>query len=129
MVGRDQTYWSGDQLCHQERSNHERESSGVERSDKTNARQYRCEAGLRAEPRASGAEMALANSRLHSGVERSDEMNAQQYRCEAGLRAEQHASGAEMALANSRLHSGVERSDKIKRPGSGVDRVFEAVHN
>jgi hypothetical protein len=49
--------------------------------------------------------------------------------CEAGLRAEQRASGAKMAVANRTLHGGVERSDKIKRPGSGVDRVFEAVHN
>ena len=27
----------------------------------------------------------------------------------------------------STLHGGLERSDKIKRPGSGVDRVFESV--
>ena len=50
-------------------------------------------------------------------------------RCEADLRAEQRASGAEMTVANRRLRGGVERSDKIKRPGSGVDRVFESVQN
>jgi hypothetical protein len=37
-----------------------RESSGVERSDKVNAQQYRCEAGLRAEQRASSAENDLS---------------------------------------------------------------------
>jgi hypothetical protein len=37
------------------------------------ANRFACEADLRAEQRASGAEMALADSRLRSGVERNDE--------------------------------------------------------
>jgi hypothetical protein len=43
------------------------------------------------------------------------------------LRAERRGSGAENFQPTATLPSGVERSDKIKRPGSGVDRVFESV--
>lgn len=87
------------------------------------ANQFACEADLRAEQRASGAEMALADLRLHGGVERSDK-DRQSIRLRGRLARRVACIRRRNDLATSRLRSGVERSDKIKDPVVGSTGSF-----